>query len=146
VIRSRLVVIDASVALKWVLAEPGRAQAMELLDAYGHGTMDLIAPRLIMEEVASALSKRCRRKELSHAQAEKAFELFDRRRPCLADTTVHLRQAFSLSLRHHLSLWDCIYLALAIDRRADLITADRRFHRSVSQFYPFTSMIGISAE
>jgi predicted nucleic acid-binding protein len=138
---SRLVVVDASVALKWVLAEPGRAKAIEFLNAYGEGSIDLIAPGLIMEEAASALSKRCRRKELTHAAAHEAFKLFDLRRPRLVDTAAHLYQAFSLSLMHQLSLWDCVYLALAIDRRADLVTADRRFHRSISRFYPFTSLI-----
>ena len=81
-----LLVVDASVALKWVLPEPGRMEAVALLDAFGAGSLHLIAPRLLAEEVASALSKRCRRKEMNARQADEAFQSFDQRRPAFADT------------------------------------------------------------
>ena len=138
----RLAGIDSSVAVKWLLPEPGRAEAVRLLDEYEAGTADLIAPRLISEEVASALSKRCRRKEMTAARAEAMFRLFDLRRPRIVDAPGHLEMALGLSLRHHVSLWDALYLALAIERRADLITADQRLFRSVARHYPFVRLLG----
>jgi predicted nucleic acid-binding protein len=135
-----LLVIDASVVIKWVLPEPGRLEALELLDAYEAGTVDLIAPRLLMEEVASALSKRCRSKELTAAQAQQAFRLVAFRQPAIPGET-DLHAALSLSLAHQLSLWDSVYLALAIDQRCDLVTADRRLSRAVTRHYPFVRLL-----
>jgi predicted nucleic acid-binding protein len=137
-----LIVIDSSVAVKWLLPEPGRAEALELLDYYEAGTTDLIAPRLLSEEVASALSKRCRRREITAAKAEQMFALFNLRRPRIVDEPWHLDVALSLSLKHHLSLWDSLYLALAVEKRADLITADHRLYRSVARRYPFVKLLG----
>ena len=136
---TRIAVIDASVAVKWVLREAGDEEALAILAAYGAKTLDLIAPRLLLHEVASAISKRCRRKELTIRQAEDAYRNFEARRPQLVQAQVG--QALSLSLRHQISLWDSVYLAVAIERRADLLTADRRFHRAVSRHYPFASLI-----
>ena len=135
----RIAVIDASVAVKWVLREAGDEEALAILAAYGAKTLDLIAPRLLLHEVASAISKRCRRKELTIRQAEDAYRNFEARRPQLVQAQVG--QALSLSLQHQISLWDSVYLAVAIERRADLLTADRRFHRAVSRHYPFASLI-----
>ena len=50
----QLVVLDASVAVRWVVEEEGSAEAAELL------TRDLtwVAPRLLLTEVASALRRK----------------------------------------------------------------------------------------
>ena len=135
------VVIDASVAIKWVLNEPGRVAAISLLDDYEAARIDLVAPGVLMTEVASALAKRCRRRELTPARAEQAFRLLERRQPMAIDQPAHLRMAFSLALSHQVSVWDALYLALAIERRCDLVTADRRFHRSVARHYPFAKLL-----
>ncbi|HVA62826.1 MAG TPA: type II toxin-antitoxin system VapC family toxin [Terriglobales bacterium] len=79
------VVVDASVVLKWVLPEPGRAEALTLLDGYEAGGLDLLAPRSLLEEMASALAKRCRRRELTPAAAEQAWGWVEARRPLLVD-------------------------------------------------------------
>jgi len=134
-------IVDASVAVKWVLVEPGGDQALALLRSFAAGETDLIAPRLIQEEVASALAKRFRRRQISSAQAENAFAEFLEHRPGLMDTSDDLRRALALSLEHQISLWDSVYLALAIRTRADLITADQRFYRSVSRHYPFVRLL-----
>ena len=137
------IVIDANVAIKWVLKEPGREEAVSLLDAYEAGTVDLIAPQLLMAEVASALSKRCRRGDMAPARAKQAFRLLEDRSPMLIDNPAHLSLALSMSLTHQISLWDALYLALAVERRCDLVTADRRFQRSIVKHYPFTRLIGV---
>ncbi len=134
-------VVDASVAVKWVVVEPEREAAADLRALYEAEAVDLRAPRQIVEEVASALSKLYRRKKLSVGQAESAYRKFEARKPRLVDDLNLVGAAFALSLRHQISVWDCLYLALAIDRRADLITADQRFYRSVARHYPFVRML-----
>jgi predicted nucleic acid-binding protein len=130
-----VIVVDASVVLKWILPEPDREEAVLLLDEYESGKINLIAPPVIVLEVASDLSKRCRRKLITGRQAEQTFQNFEIRQPVLIDNGV--QSGLSLSIQHQLSLWDCLYLALAIDRRADLVTADRRFRAAANRHYPF---------
>lgn len=135
-------IVDASVVLKWVLPEPDRDEAVRLLDAYEAEEADLIAPRVLMEEVGSALSKRCRRKELSESQARKAWHLIEIRQPLLVDEPALLPTALDLSLDYQLSFWDSLYLALAIAERCDLITADQRFYNAGRRHYPFFRLLG----
>jgi len=134
-------VIDSSAALNWVLPEPGSERSLALLDAREAGDLALIAPRVFMEEAACALTKRCRSKELTLGQAQEAFRLLERRKPLLTDESGLLQSAFALALRRQLSLWDCLYLALAIERQCNLITGDRRFYRSASKLYPFIELL-----
>jgi predicted nucleic acid-binding protein len=119
----------------------GRSEAVSLLSLYGADRIDLAAPRLIVHEVASALSKLSRRRKISSVQADYAFRSFDLYRPRLVGDLDLASPALALSLLHQMSYWDCLYLALAIERRADLITADRRFYRSVARHYPFVRML-----
>lgn len=134
--------MDASVAMNWLIRERGEGTALALLNLYGAQEAQLIAPRQIMDEVASALAKLHRRKVISFLDAHVAFQLFTKRRPDLWEGTKLTSKAFDLSLEHQVSFWDSLYLALAIDQRADLVTADQRFYRSVSRHYPFVKLLG----
>ncbi len=55
-------VIDCSIAVNWILNEPGRAISMRLLERWQAGEIVLIAPDLLLAEFASLLAKRHRRK------------------------------------------------------------------------------------
>ena len=114
-------VIDASVALKWVLAEPGQAAADALLDE------DLIAPSLWLLEAANALWRRNLRGELSVAEArERLSELFNA--PVTAiPIEEDLTAAAGLAQRLGHPVYDCLYLALALREQTQVVTADRRF-------------------
>jgi predicted nucleic acid-binding protein len=137
-------IVDASVAVKWVLVEPGGDNALALLESFVTGDADLIAPRMIQEEVASALTKRFRRRQITRGQAETAFATFLERRPAFMDNSDDVRRALVLALEHQISFWDSVYLALAMRTRADLVTADERFYRTVSRHYPFVKLLGKS--
>jgi predicted nucleic acid-binding protein len=55
---SRSLVVDASVALKWVVTEPGSEEAASLLDDMAAGAIALLAPEHLVGEVANGLRKR----------------------------------------------------------------------------------------
>ncbi len=59
-------VLDCSVAAKWVLPEPDRVPALRLLEQYESGEISLIAPDLLLAEFASVLA---------NGTAEKRFPL-----------------------------------------------------------------------
>ncbi len=135
-------VLDCSVAAKWVLPEPGRPSALRLLDRHVAGEISLIAPDLLLMEVASLLSKRHRRQQISAVQAREAFRLMREFAPDLLETQPRLGRALDLSLRYQMSLWDCVYLALAIERDCRFLTADQRLFRAGTGRHPAIQLFG----
>lgn len=134
-------VVDCSVAAKWILPEPARENALLLLDGYEAGELDLIAPDLLPAEFASLLARRHRRHELTSEQAQDAFALMGKCSPRLFDTRPRLPRALEISLRYGLSLWDCVYLALAAEFGCPLITADHRLFRGARGRYPLLQLL-----
>ncbi|MEM4766042.1 MAG: type II toxin-antitoxin system VapC family toxin, partial [Nitrososphaerota archaeon] len=51
----KILVLDASVAVKWFNVEPLREKALIIRDRYVNGEIELIAPDLLYYEVANAL-------------------------------------------------------------------------------------------
>jgi predicted nucleic acid-binding protein len=130
------VVVDASAAAKWVLVEPGHDDAVRLWDSYAAGEVPLIAPDLLMMELASLLSKQCRRKQISSGVARAALTGLLDSSPELVEARPRIPAAFELSIRFQISLWHAVYFALALEMQCDLITADVRLYNSISRYYP----------
>ena len=91
--------------------------------------------------MASLLAKRHRRKQISAEQARDAFRLMRESAPELLDTRPRLGRALELSLRYQMSLWDCVYLALALERDCPFLTADRRLFRAGTGRHPALQLI-----
>jgi predicted nucleic acid-binding protein len=133
-------VLDCSVAAKWVLPEPRRQPALELFEHYLSGEV-LTAPDILLAEFASLVAKRNRRMQISAAQAQEAFAMMTKCAPRLVDTRPRLSQALDLSLQHQLSLWDCIYLALALEHDCPVLTADLRLFRAGKGRHPSVRLV-----
>jgi predicted nucleic acid-binding protein len=116
-------VIDASVAAKWYLTEPGSDIAIQLL---GRGD-DLIGPDLVLIELATTFSRRVRRQEMLRIDAARAIHDAMRSFSEIVRSQLLIDDAFHLSIALKHPLPDCIYLALAIARGAHLVTADQVF-------------------
>jgi predicted nucleic acid-binding protein len=112
-----------------VLHEADHVQAVHLLQEEKSGEVILIAPDLLLVEFASLIAKRMRRKQISAADAEHSFRLMEESAPALFETRPLVSGALDLALHYQLSLWDCVYLALAIANDCPLITANRRLFR-----------------
>jgi predicted nucleic acid-binding protein len=138
---AEVVVLDCSVAAKWILPEIDRALALRLFERYAAGEIELIAPDLLVAEFASLVAKRSGRKQISAEQARQAFALMKRCAPRLFDMRPLIPHALDLSLHYQLSFWDCIYLALAIEHDCPVVTADRRLFRSGSGRHPSLRLI-----
>ena len=114
------IVVDASVAAKCFLNEAGSHEARTLA---GSGLI-LIAPDLVLIELASVAARKVKRTELSPEagarMTARAAELFDE----LAPTRPLLEPAYRIASNHSLSLYDSVYLALARRQDLELVTAD----------------------
>lgn len=124
-------VVDASVAVKWILPEEGQEQAMRLQEMYQDEELDLVAPHLLISEVGNVLWKRVRRGELTSQSAHRCFEQLLCDCPILLDSPAVQTTSLHLALAHNRTVYDCLYLAWALEERCDLITADEKFFRSV---------------
>ena len=126
---------DASVVSKWLLPEEDSNHAIRILDLYQDDKLDLCAPSLLMAEVSQVLTKRLRRREINAAQAKKAFEYLLLNAPVPVETYSILQSAFHLSVAHQASYYDCLYLAVALEQRCDMVTADARFYNALRPAY-----------
>ncbi len=122
----KALVIDASVAIKWVIAEPGTDEALSLR------RFDLFAPDLLIAECANILWKKVRRGELDGAEAAMAARLLERADIELVPMRRMMERAVALSARLDHPAYDCLYLCLAESRAGVLVTADERLARKVS--------------
>jgi predicted nucleic acid-binding protein len=115
-------VVDASVAVKWLIPERGSDNADRLLAA---GEM-LLAPDLVLVEAANALWKKAARGEVSVGEARRALDILRGGALETRPTPPLVRRALELAgqLRH--PVYDCVYVALAEMEDARLVTADAR--------------------
>ncbi|MDZ4655090.1 MAG: type II toxin-antitoxin system VapC family toxin [Coriobacteriia bacterium] len=116
------VVFDASVLVKLVAEEPGTDAAARAYKAAD----TVIAPSWARIECAQALWKKVRRGEWDSGQALRALAALDRAEMRIIDANSLTPAALSLACHVNHSVYDCVYLALAVENDATLVTADRR--------------------
>jgi predicted nucleic acid-binding protein len=122
-----MLLVDTSVAVKWVIPEDGRrleAGTAEALDLLPHA---LTAPDCMLAEFANALFKKVRREEIAEEQARASVAI-------LPDIVTFfpsiplVEPALQLSFEIGHPVHDCIFLAAALQLGIPLVTADRKFH------------------
>jgi predicted nucleic acid-binding protein len=120
-------VVDASVALKWVLDEAGSDAAEALLD------QDLVAPSVWLVEAANALWRRARSGEITAEEARDRLGELQRApvRTFAVEKDIAAAADLALVLNH--PVHDCLYLALALREDTHVVTADRRFHAAAER-------------
>ena len=136
-----ILVIDSSAVLKWVLNEIDSAVARQILYDFQAQLVDLIAPALVHSEVGNVLVKLVRGGDITFEQADHAFALVLQNSPTLHDSPELSRAALNLASAHHQSYYDCLFLALALERRCGLVTADERFFRAMRSEFPAVQLV-----
>lgn len=136
-----MIVVDASIAAKWYLHEPGSEEAAALLTS----ASVLIAPALIRVEVTGAILRRYRERLLSLERAKEACELWDADLAAGAirlvsnETLLGPARAIGFQIRH--TIQDCLYIAAAVEAgRVRLVTADPTFHTRAAPTFPFVEL------
>ena len=122
-------VVDASVAVKWLVEEEYSDAADRLLE----GRHELFAPRLMASEVANVLWRKARMGEIERSRAGAlAAAISEMAVNWTADEGI-CPDAVRLSLALDHPVYDCLYLALAHRIGATLVTADARFVNSLAE-------------
>jgi len=115
-------VIDASVAIKWFIPEVHSDAARRLLDAPG----PYVAPDLLFAETANVIWKKVRRGELTEGDGRRLVKdicgLAIEAVPCRALAV----DAHALASATGRTVYDAMYMALAVRLNTKLMTADDR--------------------
>ena len=127
-------VVDASVAIKWLVREEGSDNALCLLDA------KLVAPDLLYAEAANILWKMVRRGQVSADEADQAAYALSQ----VEIQIVPARSLFALALRLSVQLdhpaYDCVYLAAADALATTFVTADAKLLRKLAGRLRFAAL------
>jgi predicted nucleic acid-binding protein len=124
-----MLVIDASVATKWFVDQV-HSDIAELVQTSAE---PLVAPQLLIAEVADALRKHVRARDISLEQATSALASLPEWFNEIVAMEGLAEAAVTLARRIEHSAYDCFYLVLAETRSASLVTADARLVNRVAR-------------
>jgi predicted nucleic acid-binding protein len=116
-----VIVIDASVLVKFILKEEGWNKIADFLKA---GT---ISVDLVIKETVNAIWKRVMRKEISLEEAKSMFEAMKEilnKAVIIENEMDYIDEAFEISIRQNITVYDSLYIALAKKKKLELLTAD----------------------
>ncbi|MBD2309300.1 type II toxin-antitoxin system VapC family toxin [Chroococcidiopsis sp. FACHB-1243] len=137
-----LLVVDRNVVAKWFFPEELQQQALALQSDWMAGTVDLVAPVLILTEVSNITWKKQRLSLITPAEAIGTIEDLLLLSISTVESQTVLRQVYSLASRFDRTVYDALYLALAAFMQAKLITADLRLYNAVSSQLEFVQYLG----
>ena len=125
--RTPLLVVDASVAVKWFVKEPLRKKALQVRKDYAEGRTDLTAPGLIRYEVGNALRFHPGASPELLVQALAAIDDMQMVESNFSNPDVET--ASQIAFEENSTFYDAAYLALAEKHRCLVLTDDRVLYK-----------------
>jgi predicted nucleic acid-binding protein len=123
------VVVDASVAVKWFVPEDNSSEALLLLNARFRRHV----PVLLQTEAAQTVWKKVyQRRELTSVEGRDILDSLMTTSMEIYDVTLLLGPAFDIALATGRTVYDSVYLALAVALGCKLVTADKKLYNALS--------------
>jgi predicted nucleic acid-binding protein len=116
-------VVDASLMIKWFVPEIHSEAARRWLGA----SHDYVAPDLLFSEVGNTVWKKVRRKELEETEGRQLVTDLAQVAVETVPTRNLLEDALTLALTAGITVYDAMYLTLAVRLETEMITGDDRF-------------------
>ncbi len=128
-----IVVLDASVILKWLLEDPAREpdteKAFALVESVVSGRLEILQPVHWLAEVAAVAARLVPQTAIGDVEMLAAFEF------PTTDSPAVIRRATSLAIETNQHLFDTLYHAVALEHEdALLVTADERYYRKAEGY------------
>ncbi len=118
--------IDASVAVKWFSEEEGTDRALEVRDDHIDGRRTLVAPDLIVYEIANAL--RFKTEFTGEYVARAVDDLLDLQMDLIEPGRELIRLGSELAYRYGITVYDSSYLALGELMGIEVYTSDKQLY------------------
>jgi predicted nucleic acid-binding protein len=136
------VVVDASVAIKWLNpSEPLADHARALYADYAQGYFSLLVPAFWEYEVANGINKAVARGDITEHEGQEGLALLlavqAHKTPLPAP-----QQSYELARRYRRSIYDSWYLTLAETTGCVFWTADAKLYNAVHEQLPFVQWLG----
>lgn len=128
----KVCVVDCSVALKWYVPELHAESASELLD----GSHELHAPDLLLPEFGNCLWKKVRWGELAASESRTILRAFETVPLEIHPSQLLLEAGLELALHTARTVYDSLYVALAILLDCPFVTADQRLFSALRASCP----------
>lgn len=122
-------VVDASLVIKWFIPEIHSEAARRWLEA----PHDYLAPDLLFSEAGNAVWKKVRRKELEEIEGRQLVTDLAHVAVETVPTRSLVEDALGLALTAGVTVYDAMYLALAVRLETEVVTGDDRFASKVAQ-------------
>jgi len=125
-----LFVVDASVVIKWFVPEIHGDAARRLLEL----PHQFVAPDLLFADTANIVWKKTRRGELTDAEGRQLVGEINRIAVESVPSRLLAEDAYALTRITGQTVYDALYLALAVRLKTQMITADERLIASLVPF------------
>src|SRR5438874_686678 len=102
-------VLDASVAMRWVIPDPLSLKALQLRDDYLNKIHELVAPDIFPAEAGNALTKAERQKLIAVGQAALLHGKITNASPVLYPYFPFVPRAIDISSQTRSGFYDCLY-------------------------------------
>ena len=133
-----MVVVDTSIAYKWIREEDTRHLSLEILWNFLSGKEIVVAPDILLYELANALSNKT---ELTNKDIQIAWDLFrDINVPLFTPTPDFMEECLKFARKYKVTAYDASYAVLAQQKRCNLFTSDEKFVAQVN--LPFVKYLG----
>lgn len=132
-------ILDASVAAKWYLpatTEPFALEAYEIFARWRRNEIKLIVPDHFWVELGAVLWKAVRQGRLDRDSAQSGMRrLLGQDLPVVSGVNL-IEAALAIALEHQRTVYDTLYVALAIQESGEMITADERLVNALGSRFP----------
>ena len=117
-----ILVVDACIGAKWFFEEKYTEYAVRILDE----KYNLHAPDFFLMEITNLLCKRIRRREITDKASDEIRKALTQLPFNFHDSIQLLDSAYEIAIKTGSSLYDCVYISLAILLDCQMVTSDKR--------------------
>ena len=132
-------VVDANVAIKWIIPEIHSEAALRLLNL----DSILLVPDFFFPEIGNILWKRVRRGETTLENALEDLDALMGLPLQVYPSLPLMSEALEIAVRIQQAVYDCVYLALAVRQECPMVTADKRFFNALQNDFLATHLLWV---